>query len=541
MLLLICILSNSQAQKVKEYWPDGSTKLKGKLKNSHKIGKWRSWYESGELETIGRFKYHPNGFLDVTIHGFFNTGEKSFVHHYDYENRSESKLIYNRAGVLLDSIQTSFTTKFGLNLKRKAFYETGEVRMEQNISSKNGTWTATEYFNSGSISCSFMVQMDSSLLDNLLDEKMLIKNFASPNDNESWVNHLQTVLKKYEVKLSKGNFVCYDGKQNTIKSCAFGSSNIHCTHTTYTDGNLYRDSIYKNGSIYEVWEYKYLEDTLAYRINYYENDTSYIYPIPLNNGGYLSSPTCGDDAYCYGGEMLQSSGAPYMPIKIPVGFPDGHWVRYFDFEHLYLYNRHPANWKLQVVCAEANYIDGFKVGEQISYMFDLPIHQSDWIAPDTIRQENFLYGAIWRKDEYQDGELNGLTTIGRFGGDIIFQHPYTNNVLDGECFRFDSLGGISKHYFYSNGKRDGIATMYWPLSKTIHTQTSWDMDMRQGETKVYDESGQLTKIEMYKNNELKYITFFHEGKKIRREYFKYINNLNGTRSLYQTPVRVIDY
>jgi len=120
VIILICSVSYSQHETVKEYFENGQLKFEGSFKNGEKDGIHRWWYRDGQLEFEGVFK---NGKKDGISKGWWENGALEYTGLFSYDKRDGLWEAYYENGQLRKSSNFLLQRK----ISEECFDETGSL------------------------------------------------------------------------------------------------------------------------------------------------------------------------------------------------------------------------------------------------------------------------------------------------------------------------------------------------------------------------------------------------------------------------------
>jgi antitoxin component YwqK of YwqJK toxin-antitoxin module len=134
---------------------------------------------------------------------------------------------------------------------------------------------------------------------------------------------------------------------------------------------------------------------------------------------------------------------------------------------------------------------------------------------------------------YRNNRLYGLYQVFHpsdptFGKVKAFEANYINGLVEGEASEYNEAGTKITSTFYKNGKKEGIATIYYKDGK-VRIAANFIHDLQEGTTSEYYPSGNLAKEATFKNGfrdgEEK---TYHENGQLKTFYIIKKDKLNGS-------------
>jgi len=132
-LSLILLVNISNAQEHKEYYDNGNLKVSGVVKYDKKVGEWKSYYVSGELESVANFEYilgdgYGKNRISRKVHTkeFYENGNTKQTGTYLNDKKTGEWKTYYKSGQL---------EKIGIykngnrNDEDKTYYKNGQLKL----------------------------------------------------------------------------------------------------------------------------------------------------------------------------------------------------------------------------------------------------------------------------------------------------------------------------------------------------------------------------------------------------------------------------
>lgn len=108
-------------------------------------------------------------------------------------------------------------------------------------------------------------------------------------------------------------------------------------------------------------------------------------------------------------------------------------------------------------------------------------------------------GALVKKSEFVDDQLNGSTMTWFRGGRLSGKNTYKNGVLDGEQIECYEQGATREIAFYKDGLRDGLTTWFDQSGNRVMS-IEYKAGKFEGKQETFYKGGMLKSSKTYKDN-----------------------------------------
>jgi antitoxin component YwqK of YwqJK toxin-antitoxin module len=210
-------------------------------------------------------------------------------------------------------------------------------------------------------------------------------------------------------------------------------------------------------------------------------DSLYLYPFPYYSWSFNSNPEIGEDKSYHSGT---TEGLFITGLRLP----DGKWMAYFNKP-----KRGPKK----------------EQQDKIAMLFGC--------SGGTLNGHATIYNRMGKRiaeGEYLNGTKDKTWTIYLEDGKTVLQIlNYKEGVPDGSWEDYTN-GKINVRLHLSNGKREGIQTLYFP-SGSINKEFPYHENLADGEEKIFFKEGTLSYLYRYKNGNKEGLqeSYFRDGKR----------------------------
>jgi uncharacterized protein len=250
---------------------------------------------------------------------------------------------------------------------------------------------------------------------------------------------------------------------------------LHGTYKEWnSEGQLMRETNYKNGVFHGDHKRFYRDGTLMYE--------------------YIFNQGTGTD------KIHDPNGQLILEINYVNGLTDGSFTEYFPTGYT------KANGFLK----EGKYHGEWRIWNyynQLNYQFSF----NEGIL-DGVGQKWYDNGNLAYEGEFINGKRNGSFTTYFDDGTLHSQYAFLNNKISGLCI----YSTKSKQHY------EGTGVVYWGQWIGQRFEINYKNSFKDGETKVYDEQGNLLSIETYLNDTLDGLQYYFlkDSTKIEHKYHK---------------------
>ncbi len=224
--------------------------------------------------------------------------------------------------------------------------------------------------------------------------------------------------------------------------------------------------------------------------------------------------------------MLFSLGSMAQNIETQMvkNFPDGHFSQTMG--------RFIIEGEVLDEMKEGNWYEIFAEKHLIHRM--IQFHQS---KKNGIYLEIDETGALVKKAEYIDDQLNGASYTWYRGGRLSQMNNYKNGLLDGEQIQCYEEGSNREISYYKEGKRDGLTTWYDQSGRVVMS-IEYKAGLFEGEQKTYYPNGQLKSSKFYKDNVLHGAsTEYYDNGSVKTEATYKKGQLSGKLKTYEQQIK----
>jgi uncharacterized protein (TIGR02145 family) len=443
----------------KTFYESGKLESVGNYKDGEQNGKWEWYYESGKLKSVGNYK---DGKAHGESRGFYEDGKLQSVGNYKNwildgkqetygeDGKLKAVVIYKN-GAIEDGkvekydnnkkLQSVEIYKKGKIEKRESYFENGKLRGVENYDGK--MYKSEGYYENGKLESVY----------NSKDKK------RDGKQERYYENGKLQSVENYKDDKQEGSQEWYheNGKLAGVRNYKNGreSGKPNGKWEIYDqDGNLQSVENWKNGINEGEKKYSYENGKLK-SVQSYKN-------------GKI------DKSEMYNAEEKLQSVQNYKNEKM-------------DKQEMY-----HANGKIQFV---TNYKDG-KMDKSEGYY------------------EN---GKIQSVTNYKDGKMNKQEMY-HPNGKIQAVYNYKNGLPEGKVETYYESGKLYFEWNYKNGKMDGERKQYLENGKLISVHKYKDGKMEDGKVEFYHANGKLQSVQNYKDGKVE------DGKV---EYYRPDGNLSG--------------
>ena len=254
---------------------------------------------------------------------------------------------------------------------------------------------------------------------------------------------------------------------------------LHGTYKVWnSEGQLIRETNYKNGVFHG-------DHKRFYR------DGSLMYEYTFNQG------TGSDKIYDPSGQLI-------LEINYVDGLTDGSFTEYFPTGYtktngFFKEGKYHGEWEMWNYYNQLNYRFSFNEG-----------------ILDGVGQKWYDNGHPAFEGEFNDGKRNGSFSTYFDDGTLHSECGFINNTMSGLCI-YSTKSKI--HY-------EGTEVVYWGQWIGQRFEIKYKNGLKDGETRVYDEQGNLRSIETYLNDTLDGLQYYFlkDSTKIEHKYHKGVFN-----------------
>ena len=444
----------------KGYYANGNIMSEGKYNiKGGKMGEWKFFDSNGVLTEKGEYEedlaigthteYHTNGEV-YNISQFENGDLTGYYEAFHFNGKLQTQGWYK------DGYQHGEWRFYYIDgtLSHISFYHKGEALGKQQIFGVNGKLVKETHYKYGTITKEVRYNQNSDLNQTI--------DYANAKQKYTLVVKHLNGSKKQEI-----DFV------NDLKHGNYKNYNF--------DGSLNITGSYVNDQQNGEWIWRFANGDTKYKETYL-------------NGSEVGQSL----RYYENGQIEDESYYQY-------GLKHGTWVSYFedgkiDTKTIYIKGNQHGRKEFHSQSGHLQIVRFYNHGTLIGYSYlDASGTEKEMIPiikETAIIEAFFDNGKPSRTMEYKNGQLVGNYKSFYYSGALENELTYKADEYNGDYIDYYEDGTIKQKSKYYFGELDGLTTKNYSNGKPKEV-INYKTGERQGECKIYNESGQLTKTEYY--------------------------------------------
>lgn len=431
-----------ELQEEKTYWDRDSTKLRsegylqvtGVRGVGEKFGKWKYYYENGQMEEIanyykGRYngsvrQFYDNGKLKMEGSFFMGIPDGKFKAKYENGNLAEEGTYFGVDETARDSFVIS------------QYWEILEFLPTIKI----GDWNT--FYEDGKPWATYTYKPNDSLEYLIAYYDLEGKKVVTDGNG--------TIEEKYNL-----------GKPKSIRSYKDGL--LHGAYKSWSaNGHVKEEGVYLNGQKDGVWKYYHIVSGKLYQeIGFSEGKKHGVFVEHLPNdsvsieGEYDDNKKSGQWTYYFENGQIDMTG------DFENNLQEGHWMYYYPSGQLYY---------------EGDYEKGKKTGE--------------W-------QFFYNNGQMWREGSYKNDMKQGVWNFFYENGGDLMEGAFLNDVEHGAWVSYYENGQEKDRGSYEHGLMTAFWYGFYPNGEKSY-EGNYERDMKTGTWKYFTSKGELKDVGNYK-------------------------------------------